>query len=565
MKKLTLSDKKFLSQVWALIYPYWLSNEKRTAWFLLIFVISLNYLIVEVAVLYSNWNRDFFNLMQNKEWNNFWIMLRQFILIMGVYTLVDLAEEYLRRTLRIRWRRWMTNTFLNNWLEDNRLYHHQLTYPESDNPDQRISQDIKDFCDKTLSMGLGLLRTITSLFSFVIILWNLSGSLTFEFSGIEWVIPGYMVWVAVIYSILGTWLTHKIAKKLIPLNFEQEKNEANFRFQLMRIREHAESIVVQRGETAEKVYTQNLFNKICDNWQQLTGMKLKYDAFTSGYNEVARIFPYLVASPRLISGALQLGDMMQTATGFYRVQEAFSWFVDSYGQLADWRAITDRLILFHTQLEKIPQIKPLSVSQFPEWRNLDVFSPSSQLLLDKQNGSINQSVIITGVSGGGKSTFFKTLAGLWPYHSGEISMPCHTDCMFIPQKPYLPNSSLRDVLNYPKINENMSDEVLHKALKYAGISNFIPKLDVVKNWQQCLSGGELQKIMLARCLAQNPKWLFLDEAMSALDPESYHSLKSMILKLLPHTYVIEISHRENLDEKFNKINLCPKTQSLVFS
>lgn len=410
---LSLKDKPFLAQVWSLAHPYWRSDEKRIAWLLLGLVVGLNYLIVEVAVLYSNWNRDFFNLMQNEEWNNFWNMLGQFVLIMAVYTVVDFTEEYLRRTLRIRWRRWLTHAFLQKWLGGKRLYRHQLTYPDSDNPDQRISQDVKDFCDNTLKMGLGLLRTVTSLFSFVVILWNLSGSFTFEFAGSEWVLPGYMVWVAIIYSIVGTWLTYKIAKRLVPLNFEQEKSEADFRFHLMRVREHAESIALQRGELAENHRTQNLFSKVWDNWQQLTGMKLKYGAFTSGYNEVARIFPYLVASPRLMSGALQLGDMMQTATGFYRVQEAFSWFVDSYEEVADWRAVTDRLITFHTQLEMLPTTNALPLSKQPEWRDLNLFSPNQQTLLSEQSGSIHQSITIKGVSGGGKSTFIRSLAGLW--------------------------------------------------------------------------------------------------------------------------------------------------------
>ncbi|MHA2741926.1 ABC transporter ATP-binding protein/permease [Vibrio harveyi] len=561
---LSLKDKPFLAQVWSLAHPYWRSDEKRIAWLLLGLVVGLNYLVVEVAVLYSNWNRDFFNLMQNEEWNNFWNMLGQFVLIMAVYTVVDLTEEYLRRTLRIRWRRWLTHAFLQKWLGGKRLYRHQLTYPDSDNPDQRISQDVKDFCDNTLKMGLGLLRTVTSLFSFVVILWNLSGSFTFEFAESEWVLPGYMVWVAIIYSIVGTWLTHKIAKRLVPLNFEQEKSEADFRFHLMRVREHAESIALQRGELAENHRTQNLFSKVWDNWQQLTGMKLKYGAFTSGYNEVARIFPYLVASPRLMSGALQLGDMMQTATGFYRVQEAFSWFVDSYEEVADWRAVTDRLITFHTQLEMLPTTNALPLSKQPEWRDLNLFSPNQQTLLSEQSGSIHQSITIKGVSGGGKSTFIRSLAGLWPYQSGNISMPDDSACMFIPQKPYLPNATLREILLYPS-GGLVSDDVLIDALNQAGIAKFAEQMDRYSNWQQSVSGGELQKIMLARSLVQKPQWLFLDEAMSALDPESYRSIRAVMAEQLPETHVVEVSHREGGAEEQNQITLCTQTQSFKYS
>jgi len=563
--ELVLKNKRFLAQVWALAAPYWRSNEKGIAWLLLSLVVGLNYLIVEVAVLYSNWNRDFFNLMQNAEWENFWAMLGQFVLIMGIYTLVDLIEEYLRRGLRIRWRRWLTHTFLQKWLGNKRLYRHQLQFANSDNPDQRITQDVQAFCDKTLKMGLGLLRTITSLFSFTIILWNLSGSLNFSFAGSEWVVPGYMVWVAIVYSVIGTWLTHKIAKRLIPLNFEQEKSEADFRFHLMRVREHAESIALQRGEHAELERTHGLFGKVWDNWQQLTGMKIKYSAFNSGYNEVARIFPYLVAAPRLMSGALQLGDMMQTATGFYRVQEAFSWFVDSYDEVADWRAVTERLITFHSQLENLPDQLPITVAAFPSWKKLDLFSPAQAPLVLGQSGAISQSLTIRGPSGSGKTTFMRTLAGLWPYHRGELAMPEDKTCLFIPQKPYLPHASLREILLYPHQDLDRSDASLIKALEHAGLNKLAQELSVTSNWQQRLSGGELQKVMLARSLVQKPQWLFLDEALSALDPNSYQTIKQALKQHLPHCCVIEISHRENEQVNSAQLTLCNQTQSLRFS
>lgn len=559
---LALRDKRFMHQVWALTKPYWGSNEKSVAWALLLSVVALNYLIVEVAVLYSNWNRDFFNLMQNEEWHNFWSMLATFVVIMGGYTIVDLAEEYLRRTLRIRWRRWLTHTYLSHWMGGQRLYRHQLAYPSSDNPDQRISQDIRDFCDQTLSMGLGLLRTITSLFSFTIILWNLSGSLEFEFAGSQWVVPGYMVWVAIVYSVIGTWLTHKIAKRLIPLNFEQEKSEADFRFHLMRVREHAESIALLRGEEAENLRTQQLFSKIWHNWQHLTGMKLKYGAFNSGYNEIARIFPYLVASPRLMSGALQLGDMMQTATGFYRVQEAFSWFVDSYESVADWKAVTDRLITFETQLETLPDQSDIGVSDNPTWSNFNLYTPSYKDLLKRQNGEITTSTVIKGKSGSGKTTLFRAFAGVWPYQTGQVSMPAQDDCMFVPQKPYLPNASLKQVLVYPKQEFDGTRQELVEALRLAELPEFVDELDSVSNWQQRLSGGELQKIMLAKCLVNKPKWLFLDESLSALDPESYAQMKQVIAEQLHATRVVEITHKEQATAQ-SELVLNSKIQAIL--
>ncbi|MBC4010194.1 ABC transporter ATP-binding protein/permease [Morganella morganii] len=544
--KSELNKNKFIRQVWNLACPYWKSREWKIAWPLIISVIALNYIVVEIAVKYSDWNRDFFNLMQNKDWDNFWPMLSQFVLIMAVYSSVDLIEEYLRRTLRIRWRGWLTERFLTQWLSHKRIYRHQLLYKESDNPDQRIAQDIKEFCDQTLQLGLGLLRTVTSLVSFTVILWNLSGTLTFELGGMTWVIPGYMVWVAILYSVIGTWLTHKITRKLIPLTFQQEKCEADFRFHLMRVKEYAESISFLRGEKAELSSSKRLFGKIWQNWQYLTGMKMKYQAFNSGYNEVARIFPYLVASPRLMSGSLQLGDMMQTATGFYRVQEAFSWFVDSYESVANWRAVTGRLVTFSSQLDSITGTGTIRQSDSPEWSELSVFLPDNRPVQENMSGAFPDSSAITGPSGCGKSTFLRTLAGLWPHYKGSLSMPPDNNCMFIPQKPYLPEATLREILIYPHIHGEYDDALLAGALTDVGLSHFISELDTGKNWQHTFSGGELQKIMLARCLIQKPAWLFLDEALSALDEENYKTLSRLLREKLAHSHIIEISHREDV-------------------
>ncbi|ELR66228.1 ABC transporter, ATP-binding protein [Photobacterium marinum] len=561
---ISLTNRHFLLQVWNLASPYWKSQEKWLARILLVTIIALNFGTVQLAVLYSDWNRDFFNLMQNKEWHNFWPLLGNFVWIMGIFTLVDLGEDYLRRTLRIRWRRWLTDAYLTQWLQNNRLFRHQAQKGAIDNPDQRVTNDIKEFCDSTLRMGLGLLRTVTSLFSFVVILWNLSGQLEFEFAGSEWVIPGYMVWVAILYSIVGTWLTHKVAKPLTKLNFEQERHEANFRFHLMRVREHAESITLQSGEEAERKRAGGLFERVWENWQQLTMMKLRYNAFNSGYNEVARIFPYLVAAPRLMSGALQLGDMMQTATGFYRVQEAFSWFVDSYESVAEWKAVTDRLINFHVQLEQLSgPASAIEQGEAPGWSNLTVINPQDEVLFDAGTGALEVNTMISGPSGCGKSTLFRTLAGLWPCEKGQIVMPQGSDCMFIPQRGYLPHASMREVLSYPYESGKWTDEIYMDALTAVGL-NELADLDTSDTWQHRLSGGELQRVMIARALVHQPEWLFLDEALSAVDEQSEQAIYVLLKEKMSKTRVISISHRSNsVNWHEHHLMVCKQTNQLV--
>ncbi|MGY0217024.1 ABC transporter ATP-binding protein/permease [Endozoicomonadaceae bacterium StTr2] len=554
---------EFLRQVWRLSAPYWKSEDKWRAWLLLGAVIALNYLIVELAVLYSNWNRDFFNLMQNEEWANFWNMLAQFAGIMVLYTCVDLTEDVLRRTLHIRWRRWMTFSYLERWLTGSKLYRQQLHPEASDNPDQRVSRDIHEFCHRTMSMGLDLLRTVTSLFSFTLILWNLSGSLEFELGGSQWVIPGYMVWVAILYSIVGTWLTHKVARQLTGLNFQQERREADFRFHLMRIREHAESVTMQQGESAEKQRAIGFFGHIWNNWNRLTWVKLRFNGFTSGYNEVARIFPYLVAAPRMMSGALQLGDMMQTATGFYRVQEAFSWFVDSYEQVAEWRAVTDRLLSFSGQIDELSEnVSPTSTGQ-PGWETLEVHDPERNMLFAAGAVNLDGHTLIRGPSGSGKSTLFRSLAGIWPFHQGEITMPSGDSQMFIPQKPYLPAVPLHEILCYPHQPGRWSLEACGQALAMVGLKHLKSELEQEENWQQRLSGGESQRLMIARAIIQQPRWLFLDESLSALDTPAAQRMQQLLQTELPDSRIIVISHQQHDNLPFDQVlDVCPETRQL---
>ncbi|MCW7552469.1 ABC transporter ATP-binding protein/permease [Endozoicomonas gorgoniicola] len=540
--------RDFLARVWHLTLPYWRSEEKWSARLLLGTIVALNYLIVELAVWYSNWNRDFFNLMDEERWGDFWMMLAQFAAIMLVFTSVDLLEDYLRRTLHIRWRRWLTLDYLERWLSGRKLYRQQFHPEATDNPDQRISNDIHQFCERTMAMSLQLLRTVTSLFSFTIILWNLSGSLEFDWADSHWVIPGYMVWVALLYSVFGTWITHKVARPLAQLNFQQEHREADFRFHLMRVREHAESVMLQQGESAEKKRAVNLFGKIWHNWNRLTRVKLQFSAMNSGYNEVARIFPYLVAAPRMMSGALQLGDMMQTATGFYRVQEAFSWFVDAYEQVSEWWAVTDRLISFSDQIDGLEDTTPEQPSDLPGWSSLTLSDPQQKLLFSAPELFLTGHTLIRGPSGSGKSTLMRSLAGLWPFHEGQVHLPDHRQCMFVPQKAYLPHATLSEILCYPHPSGDWSDDECLSALKQAELPHLTEELNNNQNWQQRLSGGETQRLMIARVLLQKPRWLFLDEALSALDEDSRHRLEQVLHTTLPDTKVVMISHQPSASQ-----------------
>jgi putative ATP-binding cassette transporter len=555
----------FLRDAWLLTKPYFMrSEEKWSARGLLLAIIVLNLSLVALSVILSYWRREFYNALQDKDWAMFLELLflyrrtpsgwmPGFCELAVVHIAIAVYSVYLNQWLQIRWRNWMTTRFLDEWLADRAYYRISLTTDRAavgtDNPDQRIAEDLRDFTDNTLSLGLGLLSNIVSLASFVGILWGLSGAV--EAFGLS--IPGYMVWVALAYAIVGTTFTHLVGRPLAALNFRQQRVEADFRYALVRVRENMEGIALYRGEGEEKSTLMHRFGAVIGNWRAImTRMKL-LNTLTVGYDQVAVIFPIVVAAPRYFSGAMQLGGLMQTIGAFSQVQGSLSWFVSAYASLANWRAIVERLTSFHRAIvtaRAAAHEEGLTMSDAPDGavqlHDVTLSLPNGTKLLEGADLLLTpgRSVVVTGRSGSGKSTLFRAIAGIWPFGQGQMQVPANS--LFLPQRPYIPLGSLRHVVTYPHRHDTWKREEIRQALIDAGLPHLADHLDQDQPWAQTLSGGEQQRIALARVLLAKPDWVFLDEATASLDPEGETHLYQTLHEQLPQTTLVSIAHRPSV-------------------
>jgi vitamin B12/bleomycin/antimicrobial peptide transport system ATP-binding/permease protein len=541
----------FLKAFWALTRPYWVSEQRVKGLTLLATVVGLALALVWLEVQFNYWNNDFYNTFEQKDQAEFFRQLGKFGLLALGYIVTAVYRLYFMQMLQIEWRSWMTGRFLEDWMKGQAHYRMQLLDRGTDNPDQRIAEDLRLFVELTLSLSLGLMSAVVTLVTFIAILWTLSGAM--EIFGVS--IPGYMVWVALVYATLGTWLTHVIGRALIGLDFNQQRYEADFRFALVRLRENSEGVALYRGENEELGRFHERFANVIRNWWSLMRKQKQLGWFTSFYAQLAIIFPYIVVSPRFFSGAMPLGGIFQTASAFGQVQGSLSWFIDAYTRFAQWKATVDRLIGFAASLDRVRE----------EADQLDgdrVDAPGKTIALDNLELSLPQGapllaatsvefkpgehVLVTGPSGAGKSTFFRSLAGIWPYWKGRIRLPAGARLLFLPQKPYLPLGSLKHAVSYPDEAAKHPDEEVKTTLQAVGLPQLAGDLERTENWAQVLSGGEQQRLAFARALLNKPDWLFLDEATAALPEEAQDALYRLVKERLPNTTLVSVGHRASL-------------------
>ena len=552
--------KTFVSRAWALTQPYFASQDKWKARGLLAAIVALNLGLVYMAVLFNDWNKLFYDALQDKNEAVFWAQLGRFALLAFGFIVLAVYKFYLTQLLELRWRAWMTHHYLQRWLAGQAFYRLELarfqgtpeaTQATPDNPDQRIQEDINLFTSFTVSLSMGLLNAVVTLASFVGILWALSGGFAFALGGSSYTIPGFMVWMAVLYCVAGSAISHAIGRPQIKLNFVQQRVEADFRHRMVRVREYSESIALDRGEAVERSQLELQFSKVVGNYLQLIKAQKNLIWFTSFFGQAAVVFPFVVAAPRFFSGAIQLGELMQISSAFGQVQGALSWFVESYSSLASWRATTDRLSSFEASFAAIGQTGPALVPQDAaalQATGLQVALPNGRLLLADTSliAAAGARVLLQGPSGSGKSTLFRTLAGIWPFAEGQLARPAKT--MFIPQRPYFPDGPLRDALAYPEPATRYSDDELRQALTAAELAPLGQQLDQNRAWGQTLSGGEQQRLAIARVLLKKPQWVFADEATSALDEATESLLYQRLLALVAEQGggLVSIGHRPAL-------------------
>jgi putative ATP-binding cassette transporter len=546
-----------LKIVWRIAIPYFRTEDRRAGLLLLASVIAIELSLVAIQVVLNQWYNRFYNDLQLRNWTGFVGDIGFFVGLATVNVALSVYQLYLNQWLQIRWRLWMTNRYLGRWLHGANHYRMQLGGDAADNPDQRIADDVKDFIDQTLTIVVGLLSSIVSLASFVVILWGLSNEAPLHLFGQDWSVPGYLVWGALIYAIFGTVLTQWIGSPLVNLSFEQQRFEANFRFNLVRVRENGEQIALLRGEVAERERLSERFSRVVGNWYQIMIRTKRLTAFTTSYSQAAVIFPYVLIAPAYFAEKIQLGGMMQTASAFNSVQTALSFFVSTYRSLAEWRAVVARLDGFEMSMESaanLPRRPPtIDIVSGASGDSIDlaqllVCLPNGVPLISAESLSIrsDERTLVTGPSGAGKSTLFRAIAGVWPFGSGSIAIPAHASLMMLPQRPYFPVSSLRAAIAYPGQPGDFSTEQIKDVLVAIGLSRLESRLDDEEHWNRMLSLGEQQRLGLARALLHTPQYLFLDEATASLDEAAEAKLYRLLEQRLPATTIVSIGHRSTL-------------------
>lgn len=565
---------------WRIAWPYWISEEKWSAWGLLLAVVALNLGNVYISVRINEWNKAFYNALQSLNGGEFSRQLGIFCILAAAFIAMSVYALYLNQMLQIRWRRWLTRKYLGAWLGNRAYYQLQLVGPTGssdrnstgpDNPDQRISEDLNQFTTYVLSLSLGLLTSVVSLASFLVILWGLSGSAEIPIGPWGKIhIPAYLVWAGLAYAGVGTWLTIKIGRPLVPLNFARQRFEADFRFSMVRLRENAESVAFYGGEPVELGVFTDRFRSIFDNFWQIMKRQKRLTWFTAGYSQAAIIFPVMVIAPRYFAKQIGLGGLMQVINAFSTVQTSLSFIVTSYMEIAAWLAVTERLQSFEQRLFAIQESararQKLIIRRQGNGivvKDVDLDLPDGTSLLRSVTfaAAPGEAVLIVGPTGAGKSTLLRAVAGIWPFGRGDVWLS-EKRILFLPQRPYLPLGTLATTLLYPRergksgpLNDKsgVSTFRLMAVLDKVGLGEFAGELEVHENWPQRLSLGEQQRLAFARILLTQPALVFLDEATSALDENSEGHLYSLLRTASWRPTVISVGHRSTLRQFHDQV------------
>jgi putative ATP-binding cassette transporter len=550
------TDRGSLS-VWPI--PRVNAPERWIAFVLLGVIIVINLAQVGITVRLNQWNREFYDAIQNKNQPEFWRQLLEvWMPIVAVFIVSNIIELVLVSFFKIRWREWMTNRLSGRWLDHGT--HYTLQFGQAiDNPDQRIQEDVRKYTETTYTLTIQMIAQISSLVSFSVILWNLSANLPIP--GTDTMLPGMLFWIALVYAGIGTILAHFIGRRLIRLNYEQEKYEANFRYLLARLREFNEPIALLRGEPTEKHRLGGSFRRVATNYMEIIGVAKWLNAFTSFYGMANSVIPIVILAPFYFLDKITLGVLFQTASAFGRVDAALSFFIDRYATLADFKAVVDRLTGFDASIDSAIERRETSGIRRQEAASQDLVIPDLSLVLPdgREIARVNnltfragERTLLVGPSGSGKSTLFRAISGIWPFGNGVVSLPAGRTIMLLPQRPYIPIGKLRGAFSYPDIEGAHSDEMIQRALESVGLSALKGRLDEDGNWSQVLSGGEQQRLGVARALLARPDWLFLDEATSALDEPLEDVVYEAIRTLLPETTIVSIGHRSSLIDNHDR-------------
>jgi vitamin B12/bleomycin/antimicrobial peptide transport system ATP-binding/permease protein len=551
------------ARIWP--FRFFTAMERRIAVAMVVFLVVINQAEVAIIVRLNFFNRAWFDAIEHHDERTFWIqLLLVFTPYAFIYVAMTVIELFVQQMLVIRWRTWLTNHFVSRWLTHHNHYRVSLVEGQTDNPDQRISEDVFRFINggndgSSATYGLYdfsilLISTVTTLVSFSIVLWTLSESFTLP--GTQIALPGFLFWVALIYAAVGTVVTHLIGRPLIRLYFDRQHMEADFRFSLARLREYTEQVALLSGEDAERSILGGRFGALVANYLAVTFRRMRVFAFTQAFNQLSPIIPFIFTAPFYFLGKIELGTMTQTSQAFGRVSDALTFFVTYYNYLAAFKSVVDRLNSFDAAIDHAEVLRGVGPSHVVgvagtndvALDDVDLRLPDGRNIVEIKHLELanGQSVSVSGPSGAGKSTLFRAISGIWPYGAGRISAPKGTDVMVVPPKPYIPIGTLRAAVTYPAVAGTYTDEDIRTALVDAHLAALARELDREEVWSQRLSSGEQQRLALARAVLARPDWLLLDESTSAVEEKVEADLYAMLAQRLPNTTIVSIGHRSTL-------------------
>jgi len=545
-------DRRFARHLWRLTRIYWTSSDSWRGVALLLVCIAgeLSYVYgqVRLAVAQSR----IFDAIQDKQWPEFLHAIEVFLVVALVVVLISTYRVYFRNILQIRWRTQLTDHFLGEWMGPHAYTHRELYHKDTDNPDQRISEDIQQYVASALGLSLSLLSAVATLISFAGMLWVLSGDWPLRIGSHEFWIPGLMMWVAILYALVSTWLTHRVGRSLVSINFDKLRFEADFRYGLVRFRDHVEAVALARGEAVEHHGALARFQNVIQNWWRLIVAQRNLTLLTSGIGQANGVVPLLVAAPAYFAGRMTLGSVTQTQIAYGQVSGALSWFVDAYQEIAAWRANIERLATFAEMLDASRTVlehagirlekEPLDAVRIV---HVDLKEPDGQVVAADLNATIEsgQHVALLGPAGLVKTMLFRAIAGIWPFGAGTIELPAQAKPLFLPHQPYLPIGSLREAVSYPSPSGTFPDEAIADALRLLGLEQLARRLDDVEPWEQQLSIDEQQRLTFARVFLQHPDWIFMDDATGALDEAMEKRIYGILAERLPGASVLSITNR----------------------
>ena len=573
--------RRALADTWRLAAPYFWVKDKgefslgrfgayrmQERWFALLalaFIIVSNLGQVYVTVRLNYWNNRFYTAMQERNGPAFYTELLFFFLMTSLFIGAFLAETYVTRWLQMRWRHWMTGRFLDRWMAGGTHFRLAFDYYRSDNPDQRIAEDIRLFIENTFAIVISIFALTVKTAAFVGILWSLSSEFSYDIGAFDLSsIPGYLVWGALLYSVGGTWLAYLVNRPLIRMYFDQQHFEADFRYSLARLRENSEQVALLKGEPVERQKSLRVFSSIVANWYRIMNWRVLVGIYANLFDRISSVMPFILLAPAyFLSSTMPLGNMTQTASAFSSVQDGFSFFVGLFSSNDDsgipkWKAVLDRLTTFNNAIIAIERQKDeqhivtvAAAEPQVTIADLAITLPSGEPLVSVHDLKLaaGQSVLISGPSGSGKTSIFRAVAGIWPFGKGRIGVPAGASVMLLPQRAYLPLGTLREAIAYPHPADRYSETEITDVLTAVGLGTFASRLDDLSegpNLTARLSGGEQQRVAVARAILARPDFLLLDEATASLDEPSEVAMYQLIKARLPGTAIISIGHRSNL-------------------